>query len=118
MNSGAQFATQQAAQIESDIARLQSLASTVPTASRWDYNQALITAKKNRLDALSRAELARQDGQVVPASVYVDPVPRVGSHSTSGMKMATVLQGMLLGIIAGVIVALIRERLRTRRKPA
>ena len=118
MNSGAQFATNQAAQIEKDVTKLQSLAGTVPSSRLWDYYQVLITAKKNRLDALSRAELARQEGQVVPTSVYVDPVPRVGSHSTSGMKMATVLQGMLLGIIAGVIVALLRERLRGRRKPA
>ena len=118
MNSGAKFATKQAQQIESDIVKLQRLAGTVPTAQRWDYYQAIITAKKNRLDALSRAELSLQDGQIVPASVYVDPLPKVGSYSTSGMKMATVLQGMLLGIIAGVGVALLREWLRGRRKPA
>jgi len=116
--SSAKFNDSQAKQMGSDVTKLQSLANTVPTAQRWDYYQTVVAAKKNRLDSLAKAEAALQDGQIVRASIYVDPIPRSSSQSTSGMKMATVLQGMLLGIIAGVAVALLRERLRGRSKPA
>lgn len=116
--TGIKFNEQRAKELKADIARLEAAAAGVPLAQRSGYYSAIMETKKERADALQNALQARQDAETISASVYVEPVPRSSSASSGGFQMATILQGLLLGIVAGVIIALLREWLRGRRAAA
>ena len=113
--SGIESNQQRAKDLEKDIARLEAAAASLPLAQRGEYYMAAVEAKKERNEALQNVLDARQDSEAIAASVYVEPVPRTSSSSLGGFQIATMLQGLLLGIIAGVIIALAREWLRRRR---
>jgi capsular polysaccharide biosynthesis protein len=112
------FNEQRAKELKKDIARLEAVAASLPAAQRGEYYMAVVEAKKERDEALQNAIDARQDILAIAASVYVEPIPRVSSSSLGGFQLATMLQGLLLGLIAGVIIALVREWLRRRRAAA
>ena len=116
--SGIAFNEARAKDLKKDIARLEALAASLPPAQRGEYYTAVVEAKKERNEALQNVIDGRQDSEAIAASVYVEPIPRVSSSSLGGFRLATLVQGLLLGLIAGVIIALVREWLRRRRAAA
>jgi hypothetical protein len=115
--SQAQSSDAQAQALAAQIASLQKTAASVPSAQRAGYYQALVDAEGQRYAAVNDALTARQRVQTIQSSVYVNPDPKV-SRVSSRLRLATLAQGLLLGIVAGVCIAGLREWLRTREKAA
>ncbi len=113
----AQASEAQARVLAAQIASLQRTASTVPVAGRAGYYSAIIAATSQRYNELTDAATARQKIEAIQASVYTDGVAHAGKTSAR-LRVATLVQGLLLGLIAGVAVALVREWLRTRHSAA
>ena len=113
----AQASEAQARALAVQIANLQRTASTVPVAGRAGYYSAIIAATSQRYNELTDAATARQKVEAIQASVYTDGVAHTGK-TPARLRVATLVQGLLLGLIAGVAVALVREWLRTRPSAA
>jgi len=116
--AGAKLGEDSAARLKTQIARLEAAAKSAPAAQRSAYYTAIAQATYQLYQMQQAALQVRQEAQSIDASVYVDPTPTVSSASSGGFQIATMLQGLLLGIVAGVIIALVREWLRGRRAAA